>query len=80
MHVHVRGAVRLCYWQCATLNKVTPFLVFAPRLRITSCRTLVALCTMCLRWCREWEASHSLPLADMQSFQIPLYYCILFDF
>ena len=52
-----------------------PFLVLAPRLRVTSRRTLVAMCTMCLRWCPNWEASHSLPLGDATKIY-GLYACI----
>ena len=72
--MHVRGAVQLYKWQFATLNGHL-FFVFAPRLRVTSRRTSVALCTLCLRWCHEWLASHSLPLGDATKIST-LYACI----
>ena len=52
-----------------------PSLVLAPRLRVTSRRTLVALCTMSPTWCNEWEASHSPPLGDVTKIYA-LYACI----
>ena len=66
-----------------------PFLVLAPRLRVTSRRTRIAMCTVCLRWCHEWEASHSLPLGDVTKIyalyacihsKFLIYYCSMFDF
>ena len=71
MHVGAEGRTCACMWCCVIVltgmrnleRKL--FSVLAPRLTVTLRRTLVAPCTMRLRWCHEWEASHSLPLGDV---------------
>ena len=75
------GHTRACTWCRVIVRTVVRqvewkhFLVLAPRLRVTSRRTLVVLCTMCLRWCHEWEASHSPLLGDATKIYA-LYACI----